>query len=59
MNPHAVVTMPRHLTGVIVTGYGSADLGGRTVKERAQLLIGIAHLQFRDELSVAAGSLGL
>jgi acyl-CoA hydrolase len=59
MTPLSVVTTPRHLTGVIVTEYGTADLRGRSVKERAQLLIGIAHPQFRDELSVAAGSLGL
>jgi itaconate CoA-transferase len=59
MNPHSVVTTPRHLTGVIITENGSADQGGRTVKERAQPLIGIAHPQFRDELSVATGSPGL
>jgi acyl-CoA hydrolase len=59
MTPHSVVTTPRHLTGVIVTEYGSADLRGRIARERAQSLIAIAHPQFRDQLSVAAGSLGL
>jgi acyl-CoA hydrolase len=46
------------LAGVIVTEYGSADLRGLTVKERAAALTGIAHPQFRDELSAAAELLG-
>jgi len=58
MTPHSVVTTPRHLTGVIVTEYGSADLRGRTVQERANAMISIAHPQFRDELAAAAELLG-
>jgi acyl-CoA hydrolase len=58
MTPHSTVTSPRHLAGVIVTEYGSADLRGRTVKERAALLTAIAHPQFRDELTAAAELLG-
>jgi acyl-CoA hydrolase len=58
MDPHAVVTTPRHLTGVIVTEYGSADLRGLSVRERAHALIAIAHPDFRDELSACAESLG-
>ncbi len=58
MAPHSVVTTPRHLTGVIVTEYGYADLRGLTVKERARAMISIAHPQFRDELSAAAELLG-
>jgi len=58
MTPHSTVTSPRHLAGVIVTEYGSADLRGLTVKERAAALTGIAHPQFRDELSAAAELLG-
>ncbi|MDE3223464.1 MAG: 4-hydroxybutyrate CoA-transferase, partial [Acidobacteriota bacterium] len=57
--PDAVVTSPRHLAGVIVTEYGSADLRGRSVKERAAAMIAIAHPQFRDELTVAAQRLGV
>ncbi len=58
MTPRSVVTTPRHLAGVIVTEYGAADLRGLTVKERAQALIAVAHPDYRDELSVAAESLG-
>ncbi|MDH2902978.1 MAG: acetyl-CoA hydrolase/transferase C-terminal domain-containing protein [Actinomycetota bacterium] len=58
MDSHAVVTTPRHLAGVIVTEYGSADLRGLSVRERAQAMVAIAHPDFRDELSVAAESLG-
>ena len=58
MTPHSTVTSPRHLAGVIVNEYGSADLRGLTVKERAAALTGIAHPQFRDELTAAAELLG-
>ena len=58
MTPNSTVTSPRHLAGVIVTEYGSADLRGRTVRERAELLTNIAHPQFRDELTAAAELLG-
>jgi acyl-CoA hydrolase len=58
MTPHSTVTSPRQLAGVIVTEYGSVDLRGRTVKERAAALTGIAHPQFRDELTAAAELLG-
>lgn len=54
----AVVTSPRHLAGFIVTEYGSADLRGLSVRERAHELVKIAHPQFRDELRDAAQRLG-
>ncbi|HEX3981847.1 MAG TPA: acetyl-CoA hydrolase/transferase C-terminal domain-containing protein, partial [Acidimicrobiales bacterium] len=54
----SVVSTPRHHTGVVVTEYGSADLAGRTVRERAHLLAGIAHPDFRAELTEAAQHLG-
>jgi acyl-CoA hydrolase len=58
MTPYSVVTTPRHLSGVIVTEYGFADLRGLTVRERAKAMISIAHPQFRDELTAAAELLG-
>ena len=58
MTPHSVVTTPRHLTGVIVTEFGCADLRGLNVQERAQALIAIAHPDFRDELRASAALLG-
>ncbi len=58
MQSHSVVTTPRHLTGVRVTEFGCADLRGLSVRERAQAMVGIAHPDFRDELSACAESLG-
>jgi acyl-CoA hydrolase len=34
----------------VVTEYGVVDLHGRTLRERAALLIGVAHPDFRGEL---------
>ena len=58
MAADAVATSPRHLVGVVVTEYGSADLRGLSVKERAVALTAIAHPQFRDELKHATARLG-
>jgi acyl-CoA hydrolase len=54
----AVVSTPRHHTGVVVTEFGAAELNGLTVRERARALADIAHPDFRDELHAAAESLG-
>lgn len=45
-----VVTTPRHQVDVVVTEFGSAELRGRTVAERAEALAAIAHPDFRAEL---------
>lgn len=50
----SIVTTPRHQVDVIITEFGAAELGGKTVRERARLLAGIAHPDFRDELAEAA-----
>ena len=52
--PGAVVTTPRHHVDVIVTEYGTAELEGRTVRERGEALAAIAHPQFREGLLEAA-----
>lgn len=54
----SVVATPRHHTAVVITEYGSADLRGLTVRERARSLASIAHPQFRDDLLIAADQLG-
>jgi acyl-CoA hydrolase len=54
----SVVSTPRHHTGVVITEYGAVDLTGLTVRERAEALVGIAHPDFRAELSEVAGTLG-
>ncbi|MCX4246823.1 4-hydroxybutyrate CoA-transferase [Paraliomyxa miuraensis] len=48
-----VVTTRGHVQWV-VTEHGAVDLRGRTLRERAELLIGIAHPDFRGELRAAA-----
>ena len=53
----AVVSTPRHHTGVVITEYGAAELTGLTVRERAHLLVDIAHPDFRPELRKAADGL--
>jgi acyl-CoA hydrolase len=53
-----VVTTRAHVR-TVVTEWGVAELFGRSVRERARLLIGIAHPDFRDELTAAAGRLSL
>jgi itaconate CoA-transferase len=48
------VTTPRTDTHIIVTEFGSADMKGKTLCERARALIAIAHPDFREELERAA-----
>lgn len=54
----SVVSTPRHHTGVVITEYGVAELTGLTVRERAHLLVDIAHPDFRAELRKVADGLG-
>jgi acyl-CoA hydrolase len=54
----SVVSTPRHHTGVVITEYGAAELTGATVRERAHMLVDIAHPDFRRELRLAADGLG-
>jgi acetyl-CoA hydrolase len=57
LNPGAGVVTTRNDVHYIVTEYGVASLYGKTVRQRAQALIGIAHPKFRDELTYAARGL--
>ena len=43
----------------IVTEYGIARLRGRTLRQRTESLIAIAHPKFRDELTRQAHELAL
>ena len=53
----SVVSTPRHHTGTIITEFGSVELRGLTVRERAFKLASIAHPDFRDDLVAAADRL--
>ncbi|MEE9301981.1 MAG: acetyl-CoA hydrolase/transferase C-terminal domain-containing protein [Alphaproteobacteria bacterium] len=57
--PGAVVTTPRTDIDCVVTEYGIAELRGRSMRERAQALIAIAHPDFCDELQRQARARGL
>jgi acyl-CoA hydrolase len=46
----SIVTTPRHQLDLVVTEFGTADLRGRTVTERAEALIEVAHPDVRDAL---------
>jgi len=51
-----VVTSRNHVR-FVVTEFGVAELYGKTIRQRAQALINIAHPQFRDELTEQAKKL--
>jgi len=50
LSPGAGVVTSRGLVHYVVTEYGVAYLHGKTIRERAQALIDIAHPKFREEL---------
>ena len=54
-----IVTTPRSQTHYLVTDQGIVNLVGRTAWERAELMISIAHPDFRDELIREAEKQGI
>jgi len=54
LNPGTHVSTSKNDINYVVTEYGVAQLRGKTAKERARALIGIAHPKFRDELTEQA-----
>ena len=53
------VSLTRTMIEYVVTEYGVASLGGKTVQERAKELILVAHPKFREELAFEALKLGI
>jgi len=52
--PGTVVTVPRPYADYIVSEYGIARLMGKTLRERAEALIAVAHPDFSEELAKEA-----
>ena len=55
---YSVVTDPRTEMHCLVTEWGIADLAGRSIWERTERIINVAHPDFRDELFRGAEALG-
>jgi len=50
----SVVSTPRHQVDVVITEHGTAELAGRTIRERARAMAAIGHPAVRDELLAMA-----
>ena len=59
LTPGAAVSISRNLADTVVTEYGVAELRGRTIRERADALIAIAHPDFRAQLRKEARDYGI
>ena len=51
------VTTPKNTVDKVVTEYGVAELRGRSIRERTQALIAIAHPDHRDRLTAEANAM--
>lgn len=58
-DPYLVVSMPNYMVDYLVTEHGVVNLEGRSLRERAEAIIAVAHPDFRGELRQAARRLGL
>jgi len=59
LNPGQGVSVPRTWVDYVVTEWGIASLFGKSLRERAEELISIAHPDFRNELRNGAKGIGL
>jgi 4-hydroxybutyrate CoA-transferase len=53
----SIVTIHRSFADYVITEWGVAELAGKTLHQRAEALTSIAHPNFREELSAAAGKI--
>ncbi len=58
LKPGAAVSLSRNDVDYVVTEYGCVRLKGRSIKERVELLISIAHPKFREKLYKEAKEIG-
>lgn len=58
LTPGSVVTTSKNTVDHVVTEHGVAELRGRSIRERARSLIGIAAPEFRESLRAEAVRLG-
>lgn len=58
LKPGAAVSLSRNDVDYVVTEYGIVSLRGKNIRERAKLLISIAHPKFRDQLKREAVEAG-
>lgn len=59
LEPGTLVSTSKNDINYVVTEFGVAQLRGKSMRERAQALIGIAHPAFRPQLQEQAGRLRL
>ena len=57
LTPGAVVSISRNWINYVVTEYGIANLKGKSIRQRVDALIAIAHPDFRNELRKEASRL--
>lgn len=57
LKPGAGVTTTRNHVHYIVTEHGMVDLYGKSIRQRTQMLISVAHPEFRDDLMRQAKAL--
>ena len=54
LDPGSVVTSPRAFVHYVVTEYGIATLKGKSIRQRIEELVAVAHPDFRSELRAEA-----
>lgn len=58
-SPGSIATIPRQMVDYIVTEYGVAQMKGKPTWMRAEMIIDLAHPNFRDDLIKQAGKMDI